>query len=128
MKKSIFIFVVFLLFIGISYSQPIGKVTICTDFDAETLQPRGESTIFAQNSLWIIFETFSGTFDEMTLLKRIIKINDNEEKIYDSEEIAIEPDWEITWEQYRFPKGEFIVKYYNKNGSLLGKSKKFMVF
>lgn len=126
--KFIFTYILLLVVIGLTYSQEIGSVKIGKSYDESAFELIGESFIFNNNKICMLFQTYTGTFNRLSIVERILKIEDKSQTIYSSEKAEIDPDWDRYWSYYTLPNGEYQIKIYDESGELLGKSIIFLIY
>ena len=132
--KKIFLFLIYLIillssFVSI-YSQDNYNIKLY-DFYYEKLDTFiSESKWFLdKHSFYYLFEPNSGPINELRLSFIIIEFTKYEdEHIYFSEYIDIDPEWESFYERIRLPPGTYQIKIYNNNAILLGKSIVFKIY
>jgi len=126
--KTIILLVFLLLFSSNLYAQVIGDVSIGTYYDNVNDELIGNHVVFYTNTVTCLFEVRDGTFNQLQLIERVLKVKDSgNETIYSSHNIDVDPSWNRVWGDIYLPKGNYRIKYYSKDGSLLGESFIFFI-
>jgi len=128
--KTKFIFIFFLFSLN-CFSQEIGTIRVGRFYNEKTQTLEGENYWFnstISDVVCMLFETYSQSFNRLTMVFRVIKINNEMETIYKTENYDVDPSWNMTWDYIKFPNGEYKFKFFDTNGSLLGESHAFIIY